>query len=81
MSKNKNKLFNRVDTIKDATAKAEIARAHTMVALLGAICIALIWVLNCATTMPLGLVVLATALLALVVLFSAMVAYSMTQRK
>ena len=72
-------LFNRVDTIKDATAKAEIARAHTMVALLGATCIALLWTLYYSIDITTWLVTLATALLALIVLFSVMVAYSMAK--
>lgn len=77
---NKKTLFNRVDIIKDKVARAEVARAHTMIALLGLICILLLWTLYFALdTTPLILAILASVLLTLIVIFSAGVVYSMAK--
>lgn len=75
-------IFNRVDIVKDTVARAEVARAHTMIALLGLTCIFLLWALYFALdTGPLALTILASALLGLIVVFSAGVAYSMVESR
>lgn len=69
--------FNRIDTIKNKTAKLELARAHSMVALLGSISIILLWTLHASIEINTGLAALATVLLALIILFSSGVVYMM----
>ena len=76
--------FNRLDKIKDPVAKMELARAHTMIALLGVISIALISALHVANPdLNTILVIAVIALLALIVIFSTGVSISLrtTRRK
>ncbi len=73
--------FNRVDKIKDATAKTELARAHAMVALFGLVVIVLLWTLYFSITINVALIITATVLLAFIVIFSTGVVYTMLRTR
>ena len=72
--------FNRIDTVKDSTARTELSRAHMMIALLGATNIGLLWVLYSSASVSMTLAVVATALLSLVILFSINVSFAMLKK-
>lgn len=72
--------FNRIDMVKDSTARTELSRAHMMIALLGATNIGLLWMLYSSASVSMTLAALATALLLLVILFSLSVSFAMLKK-